>query len=94
MALNKKIYLQSGVGVHYHRISDVMLHSDDTAPMVRIKVDSYTSEESRRNDVNNMLYSEFYSIKLEPYEIDRYTILELAYQKLRELAPFEHATNC
>jgi len=91
MALNKKIILENGCEVNYHRISSISLHLKDAA-RAQVIVDSYVNEDYRK--LEQPVTSDCYLVNVTTEEEESTGIRVLLYNKLKELEVWTDALDC
>lgn len=91
MALNKKIILENGCEVNYHRISSISLHLRDEA-RAQVIVDSYVNEDYRK--LEQPVTSDCYLVNVTTEEEESTGIRVLLYNKLKELEVWTDALDC
>lgn len=95
MALKKKIELDNGVIVNYHRIVSI---NKITNIQNIIEVASYTNEEKRNEEkeaIENALeMNVFINTQYINIEYNENSVIEEAYEYLKTLKQFEGAEDC
>ncbi len=92
MALNKTITLNNGCVVSYHRISNIMLDTDDGVS-VDVSVCSYVDKEYRNRECPVHRYN--YSIVItKEEEVCGQGIRTLLYNKLKEMPDWRDSADC
>jgi len=91
MALNKKITLENGCEVNYHRISSINLYLIDET-RVQVMIESYVNQDYRK--LEQPVTSNCYSINITTAEEESTGIRTLMYTKLKELESWSDALDC
>lgn len=94
MALNKKIELENGVVVNYHRIVSINKITNNTTI---IEIASYINSEKRQQEKEALINGEAYNIYKETIymnkEYDATEDIEILYNYLKTTEKFKDAEN-
>lgn len=95
MALNKKIELENGIVLNYHRIVSI---NKITNQNTIIEIASYTSEEKRDIEKEALENGEAFDVYIHTTyvdkEYDETDTIENLYEYLKETEIFKDAENC
>lgn len=92
MALKKVVTYDNGTSSEYHKISNVILDSNDEGTRIFVTVNSYLNQEFREK--NAPIETKNYSFDIKENEDYDTGIRQLAYNKLKDLDEWADAEDC